>query len=302
MPTVSVIIPAYNSADLIVDAIDSVLAQTYKDYELIIVDDGSTDDTAKTVEAYGDRVKYLYQENAHISAARNKGFSVSTGKYIAQLDADDLWLPQKLEKQVTMFEQHPDAGMVYCDGYICNYGEEDRRDQIYSKLCVPQRSGYVFEYFFKTNPLCTSSALISRVVWEELGGLDTTMRGGQDTEFFMRISAFKPVYCCPEPLMIYRRHSRSTSSAITYANVGKTLRKNIIQRESLIKNLMKAQRKLPLSVALFARMPKLIQHAMVLWWRLWFGRCLMYNLKGISRYGQKLVGHWLGKKEAQRAK
>ncbi|MHC4664341.1 MAG: glycosyltransferase family 2 protein [Planctomycetota bacterium] len=296
MPEVSVIIPTYNSADLVVEAIDSVLVQTYKDYELIIVDDGSTDDTAKVVEAYGDRVRYLYQENAHIAAARNNGFRVSAGKYIAQLDADDLWLPEKLEKQLALFRNYPDAGMVYCDSYICNYGREHQRDQVYSKLYVPQLSGYVFEYFFKTNPLCTSSAVISRVVWEELGGLDTTMRGGQDTEFFMRITAFRPVYCCPEPLMIYRRHGKNTSSAITYATVTGALRKSIDQRLALTRNLLKANVRLPFSISLFSKMPALIQYAMVLWWRLRYGSCRMHSLRLLFRYGSKLVGSWMGKR------
>jgi glycosyltransferase involved in cell wall biosynthesis len=296
MPTVSVIIPVYNSADLIVDAIDSALGQTYDDYEIIVVDDGSTDNTRAVVKGYGDRVKYVYQDNAHIATARNKGFSVSSGKYIAQLDADDLWLAEKLEKQVAMFERYPEAGMVYCDSYICEYGQEDRRDQIYSRLYVPSRDGHVFAYFFKTNPLCTSSAIISRTVWERVGGLDTTLRGGQDAEFFMRIASFAPVYCCREPLMIYRRHGSNTSSALTYANVGNAIGKSIAQRQALIKNLLKTKMELPFSVILFDKMPKLIQYAMLLWWRLRYGRCRMYSLRLIGRYASKAVGSWWAKK------
>jgi len=295
MSTVSVIIPTYNNVDMVVNAIDSVLAQTYKEFEIIVVDDGSTDNTKEVVQSYGDSVKYVYQENSHISAARNRGFSVSKGKYIAQLDADDLWLPEKLEKQIAMFEKYPKAGMVYCDSYICDYGEEHRRDQIFSKLYVPQANGHVFEYFFKTNPMCTSSALISRDIWEQLGGLDTNMRGGQDTEFFMRISYYSPVYACHQPLMIYRRHGKNTSSTISYANVYNALKKNIKQRHSLVKNLKKANQKLPLYVVVFSKMPPLIQYGIVLSWRLKYGTSQTHTLKLINRYGRKLVGAWCGK-------
>jgi glycosyltransferase involved in cell wall biosynthesis len=296
VPEVSVIIPTYNSDGMVVDAIDSVLRQTYKDYEIIVVDDGSTDNTRELIASYGEQVRYIYQENSHISVARNHGFRVSTGKYIAQLDADDLWLPDKLEKQIEILTKYPEAGMVYCDSYICDYGQEDRRDQIYSKLYVPARSGRVFEYFFKTNPLCTSSAVISRSVWKKVGGLDETIRGGQDVEFFMRISAFEPVYFCSESMMIYRRHGKNTSSAITYATVAGALRKSLDLRHTLIRNLLKANVRLPFCISLFSKMPPLFQYAMVLWWRLRYGSCRMHSLRLLLRYGSKLVGSWTGKR------
>ena len=99
MPKISVIIPTYQHADFLGDAIDSVLAQTYKDYELIIVDDGSTDGTREIVAAYGNQIKYIYQDNRGLSAARNTGILASKGEYIGLLDADDVWLPNKLEME-----------------------------------------------------------------------------------------------------------------------------------------------------------------------------------------------------------
>lgn len=296
MPIVSVIIPTYNSANLVVDAIDSVLAQTYKDYEIIVVDDGSTDNTRKVLQSYGNQIKYLYQENAHISVARNHGFRVSTGKYIAQLDADDLWLPDKLEKQMKVAEQHPDAGLIYCDSYICDYGKEQQKDRVFFQLYVPPAEGNVFKYFFKTNPLCTSSAVISRNMWERLGGLDTTLRGGQDVEFFLRITYFSAAYFCHEPLMIYRCHSQNTSSTITYANVRSALRKSIKQREVFIRNLKSENAELPLYVIIFDKSPELVQFFMLLWWRLKYGKSLKHTMKLINKYGCKLVGSWFGKK------
>jgi glycosyltransferase involved in cell wall biosynthesis len=296
VPEVSVIIPTYDSADLVVQAIDSVLAQTVSDYEIIVVDDGSTDNTREVIGAYEERVKYVYQKNSHISAARNHGFRASTGKYLAQLDADDLWLPEKLEKQLALFRKYPDAGMVYCDSYICNYGGEHRRDQVYSKLYVPQPSGYVFEYFFKTNPLCTSSALISREVWERVGGLDTTMCGGQDFEFFARISAFAPVYCCSQPLMIYRFHSKNTSSFITSRKVRKSIRQKLHARHVLLKNLGRTEIELPRDIVLFGKMPEWIQYGLLLWWRLRYGSSRVYTFRALRKFGIKFLGSFAGKK------
>ncbi len=96
MPTISVIIPTYNGARYIRQAIDSVLAQSYSDYEIIVVDDGSTDNTAEILWPYGDRITYLYQSNQKLPTARNNGITASKGKYLAFLDSDDLFLPDKL--------------------------------------------------------------------------------------------------------------------------------------------------------------------------------------------------------------
>ena len=114
MPRVSVIIPTYNRLDYVQEAIDSVLAQTYTDYELIVVDDGSTDGTGDTLKArYGDRIRYLWQENQGWPAARNHGVSIAQGEYIAQLDSDDLWLPEKLVRQVPVLDACPEAVLVF---------------------------------------------------------------------------------------------------------------------------------------------------------------------------------------------
>ncbi len=113
MPTVSVIIPTYNRRAYVQEAIDSVLAQTYTDYEIIVIDDGSTDGTGEALrERYGDKIIYEWQENQGLSAARNRGIESSRGQYIALLDSDDLWMPEKLERQVACLSQHPEVAMV----------------------------------------------------------------------------------------------------------------------------------------------------------------------------------------------
>ena len=110
MPTVSVIIPTYNRRTYVQEAIDSVLAQTYPDYEIIVIDDGSTDGTDQVLHArYGDRIRYVWQENQGESAARNRGIALARGEYIALLDSDDLWLPDKLAKQIPFLDSHPGA-------------------------------------------------------------------------------------------------------------------------------------------------------------------------------------------------
>jgi glycosyltransferase involved in cell wall biosynthesis len=298
MPTVSVIIPTYNSAALITDAIDSVLAQTYKDYEIIVVDDGSTDNTREVVRSYGNRIQYIYQENSHIAAARNNGFKASSGKYIANLDADDLWLPEKLKKQITLLEKHPEAGLVYCDGYIRTIGKENLPEHRISELYPPQKSGSVFSYVFKANPIPSSSTIIPRAVWEKVGGLDPTvsLREGQDYEFFARISAFAPVYACPEPLMVYRRHEKNTSSVITPTVVRQRINIKLHARHMVLKNLAKTNIKLPCSILLFQKMPKSVQYGMLLWWRFIYGSSLSYTFKALMKFGSKLLLSLMGRK------
>ena len=118
MPVVSAIIPTYNFGRFLGEAIQSVLDQTFTDFELIVVDDGSTDDTREVVGSFNDsRIRYIYQENRGLPAARNTGIKASRGEYIAFLDSDDIWLTQNLELKVKSLDSHPDAGLVCSDGY-----------------------------------------------------------------------------------------------------------------------------------------------------------------------------------------
>ena len=110
---VSVVIPNYNYARFLPEAIDSVLAQTYGQIEIIVVDDGSTDDSREILDGYGDRVTVIFQQNAGVSAARNNGVSRSRGEYLAFLDADDAWLPAKIERQIAAFRGDEEIGLVH---------------------------------------------------------------------------------------------------------------------------------------------------------------------------------------------
>lgn len=117
-PNVSVIIPTYNRAELVLAAVESVLRQTYRDFEIIVVDDGSTDDTERRLRRLGDSVAYVKQGNAGVNAARNNGLSIARGRYIAFLDNDDLWLEDKLALQVALLDHYRDAGFLFSDFYI----------------------------------------------------------------------------------------------------------------------------------------------------------------------------------------
>lgn len=115
MPKVSVVIPSYNRASRLMEAMDSVLSQRYRDLELIVVDDGSTDETRGIVSTYGNDVVYLYQERRGVSAARNRGIGCAQGDYLAFLDSDDLWLPRKLSTQMRFIHEHPEVQICYAE-------------------------------------------------------------------------------------------------------------------------------------------------------------------------------------------
>ena len=112
MSTVSIVIPTFNRRNYITIALDSVLAQTYTNYEIIIIDDGSSDNTKEVLTPYWDKIRYFYQDNRGIPATRNRGIREAKGDYIAFLDSDDYWLPEKLERQIDYFEKNPHCGMV----------------------------------------------------------------------------------------------------------------------------------------------------------------------------------------------
>ena len=204
-PKLSVIIPLYNKAPYVRKALESVFAQTYTDYELIVVDDGSTDDSAAIAEdLLASRLspfafRLLKQKNAGVSAARNKGFSVSSGDYIAFLDADDWWEPTYLEKMAKLIEDYPDAGL-YASNY---YYHKDGQNII--KVDIP--TGY-FNYpkeYFKNfaMPVWTGATMISRNVFEEMGGFPLGIKLGEDFLLWAKIALHYKVAFWNEPLAYY---------------------------------------------------------------------------------------------------
>jgi glycosyltransferase involved in cell wall biosynthesis len=186
-PLVSVIIPAYNAGRYIKEAVDSALAQTYKNCEVVVVDDGSTDNTRQVLAPYIDagKIKYIYQENKGLAGARNTGIKNSSGEYITLLDADDIFLPRKIERQVNFLEKHPECDICYCDLY---HFYEDKPDQLL-KLNYRYYSGKeVLPHLIAGNFIAPISVVARRTVFERFGYFDETLKRSEDIEFWLRIA------------------------------------------------------------------------------------------------------------------
>jgi len=195
---VSVIIPTYNRAKFLEEAINSVLNQTYKDFEIIVVDDGSTDNTKEIIRKFGEII-YIYQKNKGVSSARNKGIKMSRGEYIAFLDSDDLWLKRKLEKQMKIFEKYPENKICHTNEIWIRDGKRINQGKRHQKY-----GGYIFD---KVLPLCIispSSVVIKREVFEKVGLFDERLKVCEDYDMWLRICAHYKVYFLDEPLIIKR--------------------------------------------------------------------------------------------------
>lgn len=196
---VSVVIPTYNRAEWLGEAIASVLGQTYELIELIVVDDGSMDHTAEVVRGFGDQVTYVKQMQAGVSAARNRGVRASRGELIAFLDSDDLWQPAKVAAQVALFEQEPEATACYTDEIWIRNGVRVNPKNIHQK--------YTGWMFFEALPRCIispSSIMMRRSLWDELGGFDEHLPACEDYDLWLRLTARYPVVLISDRLIVKR--------------------------------------------------------------------------------------------------
>jgi glycosyltransferase involved in cell wall biosynthesis len=210
-PVVSVVIPVYNMDRFIKDAIGSVLSQTYTAFELIIIDDGSTDGTRDIINSIKDkRVRYYYQSNSGLPAkARNKGIGLSRGKHIALLDHDDIWMPEKLEKQVAILEMAPKIAIIATNAFLIHENTKTK-----TTLVKGMRTGYFNDdNFFPGSKVIQSSVLIKRPVYDETGGFKESpdMKALEDYDLWLRVYSRYPCYYINEPLVYYRRYASSTS-------------------------------------------------------------------------------------------
>lgn len=224
MPKVSVLIPTYNRARFIKRAIDSVLNQTYRDVEIVVVDDGSTDNTQKIIESYGDQVTYIYQENKGAASARNAGIDASVGEYISFLDSDDYYAKNNLKIKVAILESNSGISWVYSDWqYVDQKGEKlingsDRFNYSNKKL-----SGALFkELLYKRNFITTGVVMVRRLVLEDVGCFDPTILSQEEYDLWLRISVKYPVHYVDENLVTVTDHFDSLSkdfSKWVYGNV-----------------------------------------------------------------------------------
>ena len=196
---VSVVIPTYNRADFVREAITSVLQQDYPDIELIVVDDGSRDGTAAVVSEFAPAVQYLWQENRGVSAARNRGVAASTGDLIAFLDSDDLWLPNKVSAQVAYFEAQAEAQACHTDEIWIRRGVRVNERHIHRK-----QGGWQFLASLPRCLISPSAVMMRRTLWDRLGGFDESLPACEDYDLWLRLTAVVPVGFLPERLVIKR--------------------------------------------------------------------------------------------------
>ena len=226
--TVDVIMPTYNGARWISQAVQSVLGQTHKELKLYIVDDGSTDDTAKYAKGLSDeRVTYIYQDNAGAAYARNTGIKASNSEFVAFLDADDFWTPDKLEKQLAVMDKDPEVGLVYGHHYI-----EDEDGIIQRNLRIYKR-GYIADELAGGNFIAGSAsmALVRRSVLDKIGLFREDFVNGEDWEMWLRIAMQSKVDFVPEILATIRQHPENSQNNLQKMADGLVYAYSVMKRE-----------------------------------------------------------------------
>ena len=210
MPKVSVIIPTYNCAHYLEQAIESAMNQTYRDLEIIVLDDGSTDNTSEVVRKYGTNIRYIRQANAGLPAARNRAIESSSGEFLAFLDSDDWWELSKLAKQVPLLEDDPQVGLVYTDLRVVHDDGEIIPSFLASRPLAT--SGYVFDRLLQSGFILPSTVLMRRVCLDQVGMFDESMRSHEDIELWLRICQKWKVALINEPLTHRRQGDANMTS------------------------------------------------------------------------------------------
>lgn len=223
-PPVSVIVPAYNAEAHLAEALESVLAQSYRPMDVIVVDDGSTDRTAEIVKRFSE-VRYVSQQNSGPSAARNRGIALAQADYVAFLDADDVWEPEKLSEQMSVVQEHGNAGLVFAD--MRHFEEcQETQPSMFSKYGLNRE-------FFGDRPLVkdavaklvranfipTSSVLANKQVVLKAGGFDAQLRKAEDWDLWLRMALLAPVGYSPKVLVKKRVHAINVSHDAEGMNV-----------------------------------------------------------------------------------
>lgn len=213
---VSVIIPFYNGVEWLSEAVQSVLDQTYKNFEIIVVNDGSPEDVSKFLEKYEDRIIYRYKENGGAATARNLAMQIATGDYFAFLDSDDIWFPTKTEKQIAFMEE-TEAMWSHTGFYHWN-PETDKMKRVDNS----NDYGCIYEKIFVSIRIATPSVIVNKKVFEEHPEINfpVELRKGQDTAFFHMLSEHYPLALLTEPLIKVRQHgNNSRAQAVVRFNL-----------------------------------------------------------------------------------
>jgi glycosyltransferase involved in cell wall biosynthesis len=207
-PLVSIVIPAYNSANYLPQALDSVLNQTFRDYEIIVVDDGSTDETEQVLAPYRGLIRYIRKENGGPASARNAGIRQASGEYIAFLDADDIWLPDKLQSQIDFISKNPDLHVLFTDcaifdqhGFVTSSIKENHN--ISARI--------TFQDLLTKHFVPMSSIIVKRACLDEIGLFDESLTGAEDYNLYLRLAQKFQFGYLDKVLVYHRKHENSLS-------------------------------------------------------------------------------------------
>jgi glycosyltransferase involved in cell wall biosynthesis len=233
MPEVSVIIPAYNAAPYIYAAISSVLSQEYCDLEVIVVDDGSNDGTGDVVAKFGGKIRFFTISNSGPSAARNFGIKKATGRYIAFLDADDWWLPNKLEKQLKILTGNPEIPFVCADWFNGETGDEEKLSVLssgYKALHQPAS----FDLMLEENFVNTSTVVVEKAKMMKAGFFHERLRGAEDRHLWLRLLTGGDAYVCKDILAFRRYHPGNTTATLSFIESQVMMMEDLLQWPAVI--------------------------------------------------------------------
>lgn len=234
MARVSVVIPAFNAARFIGATLESVLASAFTDLDVVVVDDGSSDETGAIARSYGSPVRVISRPNAGMSASRNLGIDSSDSEFVALLDSDDLWHPQKLVWQVRTLEARRDhdfcfTGFTFWDGRpLPDFASEARTGKV-----DESQSGWIYHQLILENWALPSSVLFRRSAWQALGPFLCEVQQTDDWEYLVRASRSHRFARLAESMVLYRQHPASLSRKVLKANVTELMRESLIARYGL---------------------------------------------------------------------
>ena len=245
MPKVSVIIPTYNREEFISETIESVLNQTYKDFEIIVIDDGSTDNTKRKLEKFNSKIKLIEQKNSERAISRNNGVKNAGGVYIAFLDSDDLWTTNKLEKQIEILDNFKDIILVY--GQSLRINEKSQKTKTAKRQTVGY-SGNVFENLLLRNFITSPTPTVRREFFDKTSGFQTKYIPYEDWEFWLRFSLLGKFCFLSNPLAYYRIHPEQSVKLATAEKI-EEVTTLVLQNSFELKNISQGIKRESLGLA-----------------------------------------------------
>lgn len=212
LPLFSIIIPAYNQVQYLCQSVESALVQTYPHYEIIVVDDGSTDQTAVIAKSFKTQIRYIHQKNTGLAGARNTGIRAAKGNFIAFLDSDDIWLPEYLEAIQKLISQHPEASLFYCCAQCIDNEGEKLPQQVGAPISGIKNKQDLYQALLRSNFLIPSTITIRRDVILNAGGFDQSLRYCEDIDLWLRIAKNHVFTGTDSCQVLYRIHNASLST------------------------------------------------------------------------------------------